>query len=99
MKLSLQIKVSIFITLIVVIISVITTYFFTTAYSRSKERGLMERGAALCYALSNAAEGGLIHEDLDLIKKASSIVKAPDVILAQVFSDIWEAVDSFPSRN
>ena len=96
MKLTLKTKVSIFITLIIIIISVATTYLYTSSHSRSKERGLMARGAALSYALSKAAEEGLMHEDLDLIKKASNIVKAPDVTLAQVFSDIWEPVDAYP---
>ena len=87
---------SLFITLIVVVVSVMSTYLFTIGYSRSEERGLIARGSALGYSLSKAAEEGLLNEDLDLIRKAAGIVKAPDVILAQVFSDIWEGIDSVP---
>ena len=96
MKISLQAKVSVFITLIIVLISIISTYLFTTAHSRSKGKGLIARGNALSYALSKAAEDGLVNEDLDLIKKASNIIKAPDVTLAQVYSNIWEAVEAYP---
>ncbi len=96
MRTSLQTKASLFVTLVIVAISIVSTYLFISAYSRSKERGLIARGTALSYSLSKAAEEGLVNEDLNLIKKASVIVRAPDVTLAQVFSDIWEAVDSYP---
>ncbi|TAL28911.1 MAG: response regulator [Nitrospirae bacterium] len=96
MRLSLKTKVAVFITLIIVAISIISTFLFTTAHSRSKEKGRVVRGTALSYALSNAAEEGLIYENLDLLKKASYIIKAPDVTVAQVYSNIWEALDSYP---
>ena len=96
MRLSLQTKVSIFVTLIILIISAFSTYLFTTQHGRSKERGLIIRGTALSYSLSKAAEEGLVKEDLSLIKKASYIIQAPDVTLAEVYSNIWEAVDAYP---
>lgn len=95
-KISLQTKVSVFITLLIVVISALSTYLFTTRYKQSMERGKIERGTALSYALSKAAGEGLLNENLDLLKKASSVVKAPDVILAQVYLSIWEAVDAYP---
>lgn len=96
MKLSLRARVSVLLTLVILVISVVSTYLFVAAHIRSKERGMFARGSALSYALAKAAEEGLANEDLSLIKKASYIVKAPDVILAQVYSNIWEAVDSYP---
>ncbi len=96
MNSSLQKKVTIFITLVILIIGALSTYLFTSAFSRSKERGLVIRGTALCTSLSKAAEEGLAKEDLSLIKKASHIILAPDVTLAQVYSNIWEPVDSYP---
>lgn len=96
MKISLKTKESVFITVVILVISAVSTYLFTSARSRSEERGMLERGAALSYALSKAAAEGLVHEDLDLIKKASNVIRTPDVTLAQVFSDIWEAVDAHP---
>ena len=85
MKLSLQAKVSLLVALIIILISAVSTYLFTTAHSRSKEKGRLQRGAAFSYALSKAAEEGLIREDLNLIKKASTIIRAPDVALVQVY--------------
>ena len=96
MKVSLQAKVSLFITMIILIISVFSTYLVTSTHGRSKERGLIIRGSALCYSLSKAAEEGLVKEDLSLIKKASYIIQAPDVTLAEVYSNIWEVVDAYP---
>ncbi len=96
MRVSLQAKVSLFITMIILVISVFSTYLFTSQHGRSKERGLIIRGTALCYSLSKAAEEGLVKEDLSLIKKASYIIQAPDVTLAEVFSNIWEALDAYP---
>ncbi len=91
MRLSLQAKISILIAVIIVLSSGISTYYFTAAHSRSKENGRVLRGMALINSLSKSAEDGLINEDLNLIKKASYVIKAPDVLLAQVYSDIWDA--------
>jgi PAS domain S-box-containing protein len=96
MKISLQTRVSVFTTLIILFISAVGTYLFAANYSKSKEQEFSVRGSALSYALAKAAEEGLLKEDLNLIKKASYIIKAPDVALAQVYSSIWEAVDAFP---
>jgi PAS domain S-box-containing protein len=96
MKLSLRTRVSVLLTLVILVISAVSTYLFVTTHIKSKERGMLSRGNALSYALAKAAEEGLVNEDLNLIKKASYIVKAPDVTLAQVYSDIWGIVDSYP---
>jgi len=96
MKLSLRTKVSLVIAAIIIVISGVSTSLFTTAHSRSKEKGRIQRGAALSYALSEAAEEGLLKEDLNLIKKASSLIKAEDVSLVQVYSNIWNIVDAYP---
>ena len=52
MSLSLRTKVSLVITAIIIVISGISTYLFTASHSRSKERGRIQRGEALSYALS-----------------------------------------------
>jgi PAS domain S-box-containing protein len=93
---SLQKKVTLFLTLVILLIGAFSTYLFTSAFERSKERGLVARGTALCYSLSKAAEEGLAKEDLDLIEKAAAIVRAPDVTLAQVFTNNWDPVDAYP---
>jgi len=64
MKMSLQTRVSIFITLIIVGTSVISTYLFATVHRQSAETGRITRGMTLSYALSQAAEEGLINENL-----------------------------------
>ena len=84
MRLSLQAKISILIAVIIVLSIGISTYLFTAAHSRSKENGRVLRGMALISSLSKSAEEGLINEDLNLIKKAAYVIKAPDVDLAQV---------------
>ncbi|MEJ2696132.1 MAG: response regulator [Candidatus Sulfobium sp.] len=99
MRISLRTRVLVLVTLVIVVIGVVTTCFFTAAFKRSEERGLVRRGTALSYALSRAAEEGLVNEDLDLIKKASDIIKAPDVTLVQVYSDLWDAIDAYPVES
>ena len=96
MKASLQTRASVFITLTIILISAFSTYLFTSAHRRSAEQSLVVRGTALAYSLSKAAEEGLLKEDLNLIKKASYIIQAPDLSVAQVYSDIWEPVDAYP---
>jgi len=96
MKLSLQAKISILVAVIIVLSSGVSTYLFTVAHSKSEENGHVLRGMALIHSLSKSAEEGLINEDLNLIKKAAYVINAPDVALAQVYSDIWEPVDAYP---
>ena len=96
MKISLRSKVMVFVTLVMVVIGAMTTALFAVAFTRSEERGLVQRGTALSYALSRAAEEGLVNEDLNLLKKAADIIEAPDVTLVQVYSDLWDAVDAYP---
>jgi signal transduction histidine kinase/CheY-like chemotaxis protein len=99
MRISLRTRVLVLVTLVIVIIGAITTSIFTVAFIRSEERGLVKRGTALSYALSRAAEEGLVNEDLNLIKKASDIIEAPDVTLVQVYSDLWDAIDAYPAER
>jgi len=96
MKLSLRTRMSLVIAAIIIVISGISTYLFTTAHSRSMETGRIQRGEALAYALSEAVEEGLLTEDLSLIKKMSSFIRADDVALVQVYSNIWNIVDAYP---
>ncbi len=96
MKLTLPAKVSLTVTAIIVAISAVSTTLFVSAHSRDAERSRLERGAALSFALAKSAEEGLRTEDLNLIKKASAIIQAPDVMLVQVFSTVWDPVDSYP---
>ena len=68
MRVSLQTKVSIFLALIIILISAVSTYLFTTAHTRSKEQGRIVRGTALAYSLSKAAEEGLSMKTLTSLK-------------------------------
>ena len=96
MRMSLKTKVSIVVALIIIFIFAIRTYFFITEAHRNIEKKLITRGEALSHSLSKAAEEGLIAENLDIIKKAGYIVKAEDVVLVQVYSSIWDAIDAYP---
>ncbi len=96
MKLSLQARVALAVTLIIVAMGLINTYRIASAYSRSRERNRLMRGETLAYTLSKAAEEGLVKEDLDLIRKAANVIKAPDVSLVQVYSTIWNCIDAYP---
>jgi hypothetical protein len=99
MKLSLKNKIALFLTLTVFAISAVCTYLFISAYTGSKEKELIARGTTLSYSLSRTAEEGLIRENLDLLQKASYIVRAEDVVSVQVYSSIWDAVDAYPIKK
>jgi PAS domain S-box-containing protein len=99
MKLSLKNKIALFLTLTVFAISAVCTYLFISAYAGSKEKELIARGTTLSYSLSRTAEEGLIRENLDLLQKASYIVRAEDVVSVQIYSSIWDAVDAYPIKK
>jgi signal transduction histidine kinase/ActR/RegA family two-component response regulator len=96
MKLSLQARVAIVVTLIIVAMGSLSTYRITSAYSRSMERNRLMRGETLAYTLSKAAEEGLLKENLNLLRKAANVIQAPDVALVQVYSTIWNCIDAHP---
>ena len=79
MNLSLRTRVSLFIAVLVVLLSGTSTFFFTVAHRRTAEREIDARGTALVQTLARAASRGLVAEDLDLLRQASSVVQAPDV--------------------
>ncbi len=96
MNLSLRTRVSLFIAILVILLSGISTFFFTVAHRRTAEREIDARGTALVQTLARAAARGLVAEDLDLLRQASYVVQAPDVRSLQIFSSIWEPVDAYP---
>lgn len=96
MNLTLKARVSLFIALLVVLLSGTSTMFFTVAHRRTAEREIEARGKALVQTLARAASRGLVAEDLDLLRQASYVVQAPDVRSLQIFSSIWEPVDAHP---
>ena len=96
MNLTLRTRVSLFIAILVVLLSGTSTFFFTVAHRRTAEREIDARGTTLVQTLARAASRGLVAEDLDLLRQASSVVQAPDVRSLQIFSSIWEPVDAYP---
>ncbi len=96
MNLSLKTKLSIWVALIIIVISAARTYYYISDSHRVIEKKLITRGDALSNSLARAAEEGLASENLDLIKKAEYIVRSEDVRLVQVYSTIWNAIDAYP---
>ncbi len=96
MKMSLKLKVAVFVALIIITISSIITYFFITSQNRRIEKELISKGFTLNYMLSKAVQEGLAREDLDLIKQAYFIVKAEDVLLVQIYTSRWDVIDAYP---
>ncbi|MBI5640373.1 MAG: response regulator [Nitrospirae bacterium] len=96
MSISLKTKVSLFVSLIVVVISAVSTYLFISEHRHNMERELTARGTALIHSLARASEEGLAGSDLDLINKAAHVVKAADVELVQIYSPLWQSIDAFP---
>lgn len=99
MNLSLQTKISAYVALIIIVITAVNTYIFTSAYYSNIEKRLILRGETLNYSLSKAAVEGLLSENLNLITNASFIVQAKDVVLSQVYQTTWDAVDAYPIEN
>ncbi len=96
MRVSLQTRVAFFVSVTVVLVIAVSTLLFIRAHVQSERHGLIVRGAALSYALAKAAEEGIVKEDLSLIRKSSTVIRAPDVTRAQVYSDLWDVLDAYP---
>ena len=96
MNVTLRTKVTAFVAVAVITISMISTFLFISAQKRGIERELIARGFALSESLSRAIDEGLAAEDLNLIKDVEEIVHTKDVVLVQAFSTLWLEVASAP---
>jgi len=96
LRVPLRLRVSLFIVLSVVSLSVVSTLLFVWFLRDTAEREIVARGTALCQSLARAAADGLAAEDLDLIDRAAYIVQSEDVRFAQVFSSIWSPIQAYP---
>ncbi len=96
MNVSLKTKVAVFIAVVVVAVSAVSTLLSIANAKRSIERELIARGIALSASLSRSVDEGLAGENLNLIKHVQEIVHTPDVVLTQVFSSLWLGVASVP---
>ena len=97
MNISLRAKIAIFITLIIFIFSAISTYLFVLQHKQHIEKEFISRGITLSYLLSKIGSEGLAAERLDLIERASFIINAEDVIRVDVYTELWDLIESHPS--
>jgi len=99
MNISLRTKIAIFVTLIIIILSAISTYIFISQHRRSIEKEFTSRGLTLSYLLSKIAAEGLAAERLDLIGRASFILNSEDVMRVDVYTELWDLIESYPSPS
>ena len=96
MKYSLKTKVSILSAAVIILISSTAHLPFYICTQPQHRKEIIARGTALNASLSKAVAEGLATENIDLIKRAATLVEAEDVIFVQVYSSLWEAVDAYP---
>jgi len=99
MNLRLGSKVTLFVTAFLLAIGAASTAFFLTSYQRGLRRVVTARGITLAEALARGVAQGIAAEDLGIIQQVQSIVRADDVVLAQVYSSVWLPIDSYPTDN
>jgi len=99
MRLTLNAKVTTFVSLAVLVIGLTSTAFFVRAYRRDMVRVTTARGSTMAEALSRGVAQGIAEENLGIIQQVRSIVQANDVLLAQVYSSVWLPIDSYPDDN
>ncbi|TAN41365.1 MAG: PAS domain S-box protein [Nitrospirae bacterium] len=97
MRYSLQKRVTVFIALVLIILSSVSTGIFIYFHRKSVEKEIIARGLTMAESLSKAIDTGLAAEDLDFIKEVEDIVHTRDVDLAQVYTSLWHAVDAYPA--
>ncbi|MEI6206805.1 MAG: ATP-binding protein [Desulfuromonadales bacterium] len=96
MKLTLNIKVTGFIVLVILTLGVICTLLYISSYKEGIRRELTARGITMAESLAMSVDEGVASENLDLISHVQKISYAQDVVLAQVFTTLWLQLDSYP---
>jgi two-component system, cell cycle sensor histidine kinase and response regulator CckA len=99
MKLTLNAKVTLIITTIVVALGLASSAFLLLTSQQGMVKVIVARGTTMAESLARGVAEGIASENLGIIRKVESIVKADDVILAQVYSTIWLPIDSYPKDN
>ncbi len=97
MRLSLQTRTMLLITLVAVTASATGSFILISAHKKSMDREVIDRGITMSEALSRAVADGLASENLQLIQQVQTIVHTSDVKLAQVYTTVWLPVDAYPS--
>jgi PAS domain S-box-containing protein len=93
---SLKTRIVFFVTAVIIAISSISVYLVIVYHRGQLEKEFVDRGKTLVVLLSRLAAEGLAVEKMDLINRASYIIKANDVIRVKVYTDIWDVVESYP---
>jgi PAS domain S-box-containing protein len=96
MNLSIKTKISVVIALLIIAVTAVNAAYFIRHSHLQVESVMIRKGTALSSSLSKAAEEGLASESLDLLKKAEYIVNEQEVVLSQIYSTTWNAVDAHP---
>lgn len=99
MKLNLNSKVTLFVTMIMVAIGLAGTAFLLLNYQRGMVKVVTARGTTMAEALARGVAEGIASENLGIIQQVQSIVQTEDVLLAQVYSSVWLPIDSYPTDN
>jgi PAS domain S-box-containing protein len=99
MKLTLNSKVTIFITVTVLVASLASTAFLFSTYRKGMFREITARGTTMAESLARGVAEGIASENLGIIQQVQSIVQTRDVIMAQVYSSVWLPIDSYPTDN
>jgi len=98
MRISLRAKITLFVTLAILVISLVSTYLFVSQHKRHIENEFIARGTTLSYLLSKIVKEGLETEKLDLIEKAAFIIQAENVTNVNVYTDLWDLIESYPEN-
>lgn len=96
MKISLRAKIEIFVTLVILFISIVSTYLFVSQHKYQIENAFIARGTTLSHLFSRIVREGIEKEKLDLIEKAAFIIQAEDVTNVRVYTDLWDLMESYP---
>jgi signal transduction histidine kinase len=99
MKLTLNLKVTGFIVVVILALGVMCMLLYISSYKEGIRRELTARGITMAESLAMSVDEGVASENLNLIEHVQKISYAQDVILAQVFTTLWLQLDSYPHRD
>lgn len=96
---SLKTRVAFFLVAVIAVIGITATYVFIRHEKKYIGKEITARGIAMSESLARVVGDGMAAEDLVLIKKMAQIVHTKDVVQAQVFTNMWLAMDAWPFKD
>ncbi|MDF1613799.1 sensor histidine kinase [Desulfurivibrio dismutans] len=95
----LAIRISTIVVGVVAAIGLAATVFLVNHLAKDTEAQFVQRGQTLSLILAKLVSEGIAEENLDLVNRASYIIREKDVVQVCVYNEFWGRIEVYPQQT